>query len=140
MGSFSRGDGVQHWHSIDTLNDGVLPPFLGSGNTVWPTANLAVYSPVIVRRRVVVKQLWYANHSTATGNYDIGLYDAGGTALLRRGSTSKSTNAIEIVWDCTDTTIVRPALRGRWVTLIEDPYTTTPGSRPPWPPSGDNYA
>lgn len=105
--SYTRGPGVQHWHSIDTINAGLIVPnqaFVSS--FAWPSANLAIYTPVIVRSVVVVKKLWYANNSTATGNYDIGLYDAAGTALLRKGSTAKTTSAsTEIVWDCTDTTI-----------------------------------
>jgi hypothetical protein len=103
--SYTRGPGVQHWHSIDTMNDGLVAPQTIFGSAAWPTADLAIYSPVIVRSRSVVKQLWYFNGVTATGNYDIGLYDAGGTALLRKGSTAKTTTSTEIVWDCTDTTI-----------------------------------
>lgn len=105
--SYTRGPGVQHWHSIDTMGvDSVtsrIKPSSGAG--AWPSANLAIYVPVRVRSRVIVTQLWYGNAGTATGNYDIGLYDAAGTALLRRGTTAKTTSPVEIVWDCTDTTI-----------------------------------
>lgn len=101
----SRAPVAAHWHSIDILNSGLLvPQVVGTSALAWATANLARYQPVIVQRRSVVKQLWFASSSTATGNYDIGLYDAGGTALLRRGSTAKPTGKEE-VWDCTDTTI-----------------------------------
>lgn len=104
--SYSRGPGVAHWHSIDTVRNGLLPPQNPvSSILIWPTANLAIYSPVLVLSRVVVKSLWYANGSVGTGNYDIGLFDRSGTALLRKGSTAKGTTAEETVWDCTDTLI-----------------------------------
>lgn len=103
--SYTRGPGVQHWHSIDTITAGPIAPQAVATAGAWPSANLAIYVPVIVRHRVVVKKLWYSNENTATGNYDIGLYDAGGTALLRKGSTAKTTTGGVIAWDCTDTTI-----------------------------------
>jgi hypothetical protein len=104
--SYVRGPLPSHWHSIDTISAGlVAPQGQFSTATAWPTADLAVYTPLIVRHRVVVKQLWYANAATATGNYDIGLYDAAGAALLRKGSTAKGTSLEETVWNCTDTTI-----------------------------------
>jgi hypothetical protein len=105
-GGFSRGNPPAHWHSIDTMNNGLTAPLTAFSSTVaWPTANLAIYVPVMVRQNATVKQLWYANNTTATGNFDIGLYDAAGAALLRKGSTAKSTTGAEIVWDCTDTVI-----------------------------------
>jgi hypothetical protein len=104
--SYTRGPGVQHWHSIDTLRDSTVATSLASlGAIAWGVANRAVYIPVAVNSRVIVKKLWYANGPTATGNYDIGLYDAAGVALLRKGSTVKTTAVDEIVWDCTDTII-----------------------------------
>jgi hypothetical protein len=106
VSGYVRGPGVQHWHSISTITDGLVAPQNATSSTVtWPTANLAIYVPVIVRARVVVKQLWFANQTTASGNYDIGLYDAGGTGLLRKGSAAKPSGSDEVVWDCTDTTI-----------------------------------
>jgi hypothetical protein len=102
--SYTRGPLPRYWHSIDTITNG--PIRWTSGNVAaWPTADLAIYTPVIVRSRVIVTKLWLASGSTGTGNYDIGLYDAGGTALLRRGSTAKPATTTEEVWDCTDTTI-----------------------------------
>lgn len=103
--SYVRGPGVQHWHSIDNLNSGTIGaqnPFAGG---TWPTANLAIYVPLVVKQRVVVKQLWFGADSAGTGNYDIGLYDAAGVALVRRGSTAHPAALKEEVWNCTDTTI-----------------------------------
>lgn len=98
---------TQPYHSIDTLNSG---PRTGAmigltGATAWGTANRAIYVPVAVDRRVVVRKLWFASGNVGTGNYDLGLYDSAGTRLLARGSTAKPAAATEEVWDCTDTTI-----------------------------------
>lgn len=103
--SYTRPPLRRQWHSIDTLNAGFNYRSGVPADAAWPSANLAIYVPVAVQSRVVVKKLWYANGTVATGNYDIGLYDAAGVQLLGRGSTAKTTTADEIVWDCTDTTI-----------------------------------
>lgn len=103
--SYTPGPRARHWHSIDTINSGPYSLSAFSTTAVWPSANLAIYVPVIVQHTVVVTKLWYGNGTTGTGNYDIGLYDAAGTALLRKGSTAKPTTGTEIVWDCTDTTL-----------------------------------
>lgn len=102
--SYARGPGVLHWHSIDTQSmSSPMVTYPATGQT-WPTADMAIYVPVLVKQRVVVKQLWFGSSGTAAGNYDLGLYDAAGTALLRQGSTAKG-GAGETVWNCTDTPI-----------------------------------
>lgn len=104
--SYVRGPGVGHWHSIDTINDGLLAPQGAISPTMTsPTADMAIYVPVIVRQRVIVRKLWFGNANTATGNYDLGLYDAAGVQLLARGSTAKPATSAEVIWDCTDTTL-----------------------------------
>ena len=92
-------------HSIDSNAAVMIRGSSSPAGAAWPTAGLAIYVPVIVPRAIIVKRLWYANGNTATGNYDIGLYDASGAAIVRRGSTAKNTTPGEAVWDCTDTTI-----------------------------------
>lgn len=102
--SYTRGPGVSHWHSIDTMSiTGRIRTGYGEG--AWPSANLAIYVPVAVLSRVIVVGLWYANSSGTAGTYDIGLYNDAGTRLLSSGSTSKIGTETEVVWDCTDTTI-----------------------------------
>ncbi len=103
----SRAPVAAHWHSIDNINNGLLAPQAQytTSPVTWATANLALYFPVIVRTRAIVKKLWFSSSTVGAGNYDIGLYDNGGVALLRRGSTAKGTQANEEVWDCTDTTV-----------------------------------
>ena len=103
--SFVRPMHARHDFSVDTLRDGPVPPLAGAGATAWPSANLAIYVPFIVPRIMVVRTLWFGAGATGTGNYDMGLYNASGAAVLRRGSTAKGTTQEEVVWDCTDTTI-----------------------------------
>jgi hypothetical protein len=104
--SYTRGPGVRHWHNIDTVSNGPLVRMFSANNVLtWPTADMAIYLPVIVETRVIVKKLWFENADTATGNYDIGLYDASGTAILRKGSAAKTAANDIVTWDCTDTTI-----------------------------------
>jgi hypothetical protein len=121
-GGFTRGNPPAHWHSIDTSSDGLGPSVTGYTETAWPTVNLAIYVPVIVRSLVTVKKLWFANTTTSTGNFDIGLYDSTGTALLRKGSTAKTASDTEYVWDCTDT-VLSPALY--FLALASDSNTDT---------------
>lgn len=102
--SYTRGPLIAHRQSIDTLNNGTVPGG-SSGEAAWPAANRAIYVPIVVGYRVVVRSLWFAGAYTSSGNYDIGLYDAAGAKLLGKGSTAKSGGDDEIVWDCTDTTI-----------------------------------
>lgn len=67
----------------------------------WPTADLALYCPIVVTRRVLVKKL-VAGINTASGNVCMGVYDDAGTRLITSGSTAA---AIEQVFDVTDTPI-----------------------------------
>jgi hypothetical protein len=105
-GGFTPGRPSRKSYSIDTLTDGPLTAQTTVAATqVFPGANVSIFVPVTVDRRVTVRKLWYGNGTTATGNYDIGLYTSAGVSLLLRGSTAKTTSASEIVWDCTDTVI-----------------------------------
>ena len=93
-------------HSIDTLADSWIAwQATANTTTAWGTANRAVYVPIRVPRRVIVRELAYSSAPTATGNIDIGLYDQGGTRLVSSGSVAKSGSSSETVRDITDTTI-----------------------------------
>lgn len=124
IGGFSRGNLPQHWHSIDTLTSGPLPPqnVVSSTGGAWPVAETAIYVPLAVRSPSIVKKIWFAGASTGTGNYDIGLYDAAGVKLLAKGSTAKTTAGVEVVWDCTDTFIL-PGVY--YFALVSDSATDT---------------
>jgi len=105
--SYSRGPGAQHWHSVDTISHGPSIPqnYPSSALTVWPSADLAIYVPVVVRVPCIVRKLWFRTGDTSSGNYDVGLYTASGTALLRKGSTSAPGINTDVIWNCTDTAI-----------------------------------
>ena len=104
--TFSPGLPTAQPFAVHTHNFGMMTaqqtPGLGNA---WPTANLVIYSPLRILSRVIVRKLWFANQATATGNIDIGLYDAGGTKLVSSGSTAKAATNDEQVLDVTDTTI-----------------------------------
>lgn len=71
----------------------------------WPTANLAFYIPISVHSTLTVVKMFIENGGTASGNVDLGIYDAGGTRLVSTGSTAQSgTSAIQ-EFDITDTTL-----------------------------------
>jgi hypothetical protein len=70
---------------------------------VWPSADLAIYVPVLVPRPVLVRKLWFGSGVTSTGNIDIGLYGANGTCLVSSGATAK-VNTDQVV-NVTDTPI-----------------------------------
>jgi len=139
--SYTRGPGAQHWHSISNLSDGLLPAQSSlTASRAWGTANRAIYLPVIVRSRVIVKKLWYGNGTTATGNWDLGLYDHAGVRLLSKGSTAKATTDGQIVWDCTDT-VIGPGIY--YLGLASDSTTDTfigVGSTAPLPAACGVYS
>jgi hypothetical protein len=90
------------------ISDGPLY-YSAPASAAWPTQYLAIYIPVRVKRRVVVRKLGIANGATASGNLDLGLYDAIGTRLVSAGSTAQSGTTTEQVIDITDT-IIGPGL------------------------------
>jgi hypothetical protein len=100
-----------HTHAISTYNlnyaciaQGVLWYAAPSSGT-WHLQYGVVYVPVRVKRRCVVRKLGIANGATATGNLDLGLYDAAGIRLVSTGPTAQSGVNAEQVTDVTDTTI-----------------------------------
>jgi len=71
----------------------------------WPTQYLALYVPMRIGSQRIVRKLGISNGATASGNLDLGLYDAKGTLLVSTGSTAQSGEAIEQIIDVTDTLI-----------------------------------
>lgn len=105
MSGYVRGPGVRHWHAIGTLFEEYASHIQPTGSGSWPTADLAIYCPVRVFERVVVRALYVANGSSVSGNFDLGLYNSGGTRLVSSGATAQSGTSSEQVVDVTDTTI-----------------------------------
>lgn len=93
-------------HSIDTLRDSWMTSLTAlNTSTAWGTQYRAIYVPIRVPIRVTVLELGVVTSNTATGNIDIGIYDAVGTRIVSTGSTAKSaTLAVQAV-DVTDTVI-----------------------------------
>lgn len=59
-------------------------------SAAWPSANLAIFVPVIVNWPTTVYAFGVFNGATASGNWDCGLYDALGNQLGHTGSTVQS--------------------------------------------------
>lgn len=86
-------------------NVGATMSSVASGT--YPSANVAIYVPFIATCRFTARRLFLYNGATASGNLDLGIYDASADNAPRRrlasaGSTAQSgTNAIQQV-DITD--------------------------------------
>ena len=104
--SYSRGQSEAPSFAIHTFGrfSGHLLP-AGLGSTAWGTANLALYAPVLVPRRIVVVKLALSNGGTADGNIDLGIYDESGTLLVSTGAVAQSGTDTEQVRDIADTTL-----------------------------------
>lgn len=81
------------------------PVFAGSAeasisspaSTVYPAANLAIYTPFSVDRPVIVTQLFAYNGASVANNIDVGIYTEGGTRLISAGSTAQAgTNTLQL--------------------------------------------
>jgi hypothetical protein len=69
----------------------------GNNSLTYPTANLALYTPVSVYNRILVTHVWWINGNTAgTDSIDVGLYDRTGVRLTSGGGTLASgTNVLQ---------------------------------------------
>ena len=59
-------------------------------SATWPSANLAIACPIYIDSYGTVVKLWTANGATASGNFDIGLYDESFNKLVSIGATAQS--------------------------------------------------
>ncbi len=73
-----------------------------SGGAAWPSANRALYIPVYLDSDGVVTKFWTFNGATASGNLDIGLYDAAGNRIASTGSVAQAGTSQCQVVDVTD--------------------------------------
>lgn len=72
-------------------------------STTWPTANLALYCPIVLDDLMLVKNIIIANGAAVSGNVDVGIYAADGTRLVSSGSTAQAGTNVSQVFDVTDT-------------------------------------
>jgi hypothetical protein len=66
----------------------------------YPTTNLAIYVPVRLKSRVIIKRL-FADVVAASGNVDLGIYDAAGVRLVSSGSITAVAPTISDITDLT---------------------------------------
>lgn len=75
------------------------------GSATWPSANRAIACPIYIDTIGTVVKLFIANGATASGNFDIGLYDESFNRLVSTGAIAQSGTATIQVFDITDTAI-----------------------------------
>jgi hypothetical protein len=78
--------------------------YVAASTMAWPSANLAIFIPVRLAFTATVYKITIGAGTTATGNFDVGIYDSSGNKLVSSGATAKGTNT-EHVLDITDTQI-----------------------------------
>lgn len=89
----------------------------------WQSANTALFFPIEIEESVTVVKLWWINGGVASGNVDIGIYDA--TTLARKvsiGSTAQGTISVIQEVDVADTVLAA----GRYyIAIVLDNTTGT---------------
>jgi hypothetical protein len=79
-------------------NEVALNEISATANATWPVNNLALYLTFSLFDDITVIGLGHFQGIAASGNYDIGIYDKGGTRLVSLGSTAVgSTNTNKVV-------------------------------------------
>lgn len=74
-------------------------------SAAFPAANRAIYIPVYLAHPVTAVKLFSYNGATASGNIDVGVYNAAGARLISAGSTAQSGTSVLQEFDITDTLI-----------------------------------
>lgn len=93
-----------------------------AASAAWPAANRALYMPLYIESPGVVAKLWWLNGATASGNVDIGLYNADYTKIVSAGSTAQGTiNVLQEV-DIADVTLARGTY---YIGMASDDATAT---------------
>lgn len=70
----------------------------------WPAANLALFVPFRLAVPVTIYKMVIGAGTTATGNFDVGIYDSDGDRIVSSGTTGKGAST-EHVLDITDTQV-----------------------------------
>jgi hypothetical protein len=64
----------------------LFPAVSATSSAVWPTASTAIFMPFICETKQNVKGMSFFV-TTASGNYDVGIYDENGVRRASKGST-----------------------------------------------------
>lgn len=93
------------------------------GSATWPVANLAIGYPFMLSEPRRVLTMWVANGTVASGNLDMGIYDAAGNKIVSKGATAQSGTSTIQTLDVTDTWL--PANQMLYAWLVVDNITAT---------------
>jgi hypothetical protein len=89
---------TMNWHCVgEQLSANSVA---AAASAVWPTANTAIYIPLLVTEDITVTKLWWHNGATASGNVNMALYTGAGAQVsgTETGSTAQGTiNVIQEV-------------------------------------------
>lgn len=75
-----------------------------TASVAWPSANLAIFVPILIGEYCIAYKLVVGAGSTSAGNFDAGIYDSSGNRLVSIGATAKG-SATEHVLNITDTVL-----------------------------------
>jgi len=87
----------------------------------WPTAGLAIYMPAAIPWRALLRKVVIYNGNAVSGNFDVGIYDTGGTRLWSSGATAQSGTSQEQVIDVSPDLLLSPGMH--YVGLVSDNTT-----------------
>jgi len=91
--------------SVESLENTWRISTNGGASAAWFSANAAVFFPFYVSEPWTARKMFVVNGATASGNLDLGIYDAAGNRLVSSGSTAQSgTSDLQLV-DITDTVL-----------------------------------
>lgn len=77
---------------------------IGAG-AVWPSANRAIFVPLLLRSQIQVKRLFALNAAAVSGNIDVGIYTFDGTLIVSTGGTAQLGIVQPQFFDITDLTL-----------------------------------
>src|SRR5262245_52265293 len=65
-----------------------------NATNTWPSANLAIYIPVLVQSTMTAYQIVFVV-GTQSGNCDVGIYDELGNRIVSKGSTAVAASGFQ---------------------------------------------
>jgi hypothetical protein len=75
----------------------------GLASATWPANNTGYMYPFSLNEPRKALQMWVYNGTVASGNIDLGIYDAAGTLLVSLGSTAQAGTSALQIGNITDT-------------------------------------